>query len=239
MNPATYSLARQVAEKCGGLPLYLVTVGQAMARALEDSEWVGALETLKGAASEVEEIEKVRKTLKFSYDRLKVERHRKCLLYCSLFLEGCDIRVHELIEYWVGEGFLEKSSCSISTARGLGQTAITALKTACLLEDGHETKKNIIHKMPEHLALCDVFFESMNMLYGEMPKFVKLHGMVRDMALRISNNYSEKDKEKFFVVDRSEIPDCAEMSEKWTDATRISLMSNGIRELPPGPVGIT
>ena len=159
LSPATSSLARQVAEKCGGLPLALVTLGKAMAEALTDYEWKAALKTLKGTAAEpVREIEQVRNILMFSYDKLQ-DVHKKCLLYCSIFPEDCVIDVDELTKLWVGEGFLETSNCSFDTACTRGRKAITALKKACLLEDSPET---------------EISNES-----------VKLHDLVREMALWI------------------------------------------------------
>ena len=157
LDPATTNLAKQVADKCGGLPLALVTLGKAMAGALTDYEWEAALKTLKGTAAEpVIEIEQVRNILMFSYDKLQ-DGHKKCLLYCSIFPEDRVTNVDELTKLWVGEGFLETSNCSFDTACTRGRKAITALKKACLLEDSHET---------------EISKES-----------VKLHDMVREMAL--------------------------------------------------------
>ena len=203
LSPATRSLAQQVADKCGGLPLALVTLGKAMAGALTDYEWKAALKTVKGTAAEVEEIEQVRTILKFSYDRLK-DGHKKCLLFCSIFPEDWVINVDELTKLWVGEGFLETSDCSFGTACTRSRMAITALKTACLLEDSRGTERS--------------------------KESVKLHDMVRDMALWILGL-----EKTTFVVDPSETLTRAKMMEKWTHATTISLMSNKISELPEWP----
>ena len=209
LSASTRSLAQSVAEKCGGLPLALVTVGHAMADARTDCEWEMALETLKGAAAEVDGIKEVRNILKFSFDRYKDEGHKECLLYCSLFPQGPTVYIDDLIEYWIGEGFLETLNCPIRTARNRCQRAITALKAACLLDEGHETD---ISKT-----------------------FVKLHDMVREMALWISDKDCKADEKTIFALDPSQMPECAEMSKKWTHATRISLMSNRIEELPEWP----
>ena len=209
LSASTRSLAQSVAEKCGGLPLALVTVGHAMAGARNDCEWDMALETLRGGAAEVDGIEKVRNILKFSFDRYKDEGHKECLLYCSLFPQGPTVYIDDLIEYWIGEGFLETLNCPIRTARNRCQRAFTDLKAACLLDEGHETD---ISKT-----------------------FVKLHDMVREMALWISHKDCKADEKTIFALDPSQMPECAEMSEKWTKATRISLMSSRIRELPEWP----
>ena len=159
LSPATRSLSQQVADKCGGLPLALVTLGKAMAGALTEYEWKAALKTLKGTAAEpVREIEHVRNILMFSYDKLQ-DVHKKCLLYCSIFPEDCVIDVDELTKLWVGEGFLETSDRSFDTACTRSRMAITALKTACLLEDSRESERS--------------------------KESVKLHDMVREMALWI------------------------------------------------------
>ena len=205
LSPATRSLAQQVAEKCEGLPLALVTLGKAMAGALTDYEWKEALRTLKGTAAEpVREIKQVPTVLKFSYDRLKEDVHKKCLLYCSIFPEDCVIDVDELTKLWVGEGFLETSDRSFDTACTRSRMAITALKTACWLEDSRETERS--------------------------KESVKLHDMVREMALWILGL-----EKTTFVVDPSETLTRAKMMEKWTHATTISLMSNKISELPEWP----
>ena len=204
LSPATKSLAQQVADKCGGLPLALVTLGKAMAGALTEYEWEAALKSLKGTAAEpVIEIEQVLDIPMFSYYKLQ-DVHKKCLLYCSIFPEDCVIDVDELTKLWVGEGFLETSNCSFDTACTRGRKAITALKKACLLEDSHETERS--------------------------KESVKLHDMVRDLALWILGL-----EKTTFVVDPSETLTRAKMMEKWTHATTISLMSNKISELPEWP----
>ena len=155
------SLAKQVADKCGGLPLALITVGKAMASATKDGEYELALGMLQGTTAKLEGMERVLTVLKFSFDRIKDECHKECLLYCALYPGNYDIEVDELIEYWVGEGFFEGEGYPLSglkNARRFGLRAITALKDACLLEDG---KKN--------------------------GKQVKLHDVIREMVLRITS----------------------------------------------------
>ena len=185
------SLAKQVAEKCGGLPLALITMGTAMASATTDAEWEEALKTLKGTAAELGDMNQVLTLLKFSFDRVKEERHKECLLYCALYPEDYDIEVDELIEYWVGEGFFEGEGYPLSglkNARRFGLRAITALKDACLLEDG---KKN--------------------------GKQVKLHSVVREMALWITRYSGAMES----VLREENGEEISIMPQRWKDATRI------------------
>ena len=80
---------------------------------------------LKGAGAldfedgqEVIGIGKVRTALKFSYYRLKDPCHQECLLYFSLFTEDCVIEVDDLMDYLIGEGFLETSENFCKTSCG-------------------------------------------------------------------------------------------------------------------------
>ena len=133
------SLAKQVTDKCGGLPLALITMGKAMASATTDGEYELALGMLQGTMAKLEGMEGVLTLLKFSFDRIKDECHKECLLYCALYPENYDIEVDELVEDWIGEGFFEGEGYPLSglkNARRFGLRAITALKDACFLEDG-------------------------------------------------------------------------------------------------------
>lgn len=46
--------------------------------------------------------------LKFSYDSLCDEIIKICFLYCFLFLEDYEIMKYDLVDFWIGEGFLKE-----------------------------------------------------------------------------------------------------------------------------------
>ena len=200
------SLAAAVAAKCGGLPLTLITVGRAMADATTRGEWKEALMSLKGIPAELGDMKEVLTLLKFSFDRLKDTAARECLLYCALFPEDHNIDISQLIDYCVGEGFLERGRHpdSIYRARNRGLITINGLKAACLLEDG-----------------------------GIKGREVKLHDTVREMALWITSG--EEDEKNVFLVDSGERLTSVPTPERWTEATRISFMHNEVGVLPEKP----
>lgn len=72
--------------------------------------------------------------LKFSYDNLDSYTLRSCFLYRSLFPEDFSIEKEQLVEYWVGEGFLDSSH--YGNVQNKGHAVIGSLKVACLLENG-------------------------------------------------------------------------------------------------------
>ncbi|CAA7409656.1 unnamed protein product [Spirodela intermedia] len=206
-DPSMRSLAEAVAAKCGGLPITLITVGRAMAGVTTPDEWQEALMALKGIPVELGDMKEVLILLKFSFDRLKDTSAKECLLYCALFPEDHNIVLSVLIDYWVGEGLLDRGSYPdpIDRARNRGLVVITTLKAACLLEDG-----------------------------AIKGTFVKLHDTVREMALWITSGEGDK-RGNVFLVNSGEQLRHVPTPERWTEARRISLMRNEIRLLPEEP----
>ncbi|KAF3498255.1 hypothetical protein DY000_02057825 [Brassica cretica] len=98
-------LAREVAGKCRGLPLALNVIG------VEDE---------------------ILQILKYSYDSLDGEMTKSCFLYCSLFPEDGLIDKEELIEYWIGEGFIDEKG-GRERAINQGYVILGTLVRACLL----------------------------------------------------------------------------------------------------------
>ncbi|XVE80426.1 hypothetical protein DITRI_Ditri14bG0138600 [Diplodiscus trichospermus] len=135
-NPSIRELAHEVAKVCKGLPLALVTIARAMACKNTVGEWKYAIEVLRRSSSCVlpDMGEEVYPLLKFSYDSLPNDMIRTCLLYCSLFSEDYEIIKEELIDLWIGEGFLDGHG-NTSLGRNQGHHIIGSLVHACLLEE--------------------------------------------------------------------------------------------------------
>ncbi|MBA0778702.1 hypothetical protein Gotri_006531, partial [Gossypium trilobum] len=106
-HPDIPNLAKQVAERCGGLPLALITIGRAMACKTTLEDWKYAIEMLKRFALPKMENE-VFPLLKFSYDNLPDATMKCCLLYCYLYPEDYCIPKKRLVEYWFCQGLLNK-----------------------------------------------------------------------------------------------------------------------------------
>ncbi|XVF11274.1 hypothetical protein REPUB_Repub08aG0012800 [Reevesia pubescens] len=135
-SPDIRQLAHEVAKECKGLPLALITIARAMAFKKRVEDWKYALEVLRRSSISVlkDMGEKVYPLLKFSYDFLPNDLFRKCLLYCSLFSEDHQIIKDKLIDFWIGEGFLDGHG-DTSLARIQGHSIIGSLIDACLLEE--------------------------------------------------------------------------------------------------------
>ncbi|XVF11413.1 hypothetical protein REPUB_Repub08aG0025500 [Reevesia pubescens] len=128
-------LAYEVAKECQGLPLALITIARVMAFKKRVVDWIYARGVLRRSSNSVlkDMGEKVYPLLKFSYDSLPDDL-QKCLLYCSLFSEDHLISKDKLIDFWIGEGFLDGHG-DTSLARIQGHYIIGSLIDAYLLEE--------------------------------------------------------------------------------------------------------
>ena len=203
-SPEIRHQAQALATKCGGLPLALITVGRAMASKRTAKEWKHAITVLKIAPWQLLGMElDVLEPLKKSYDNLPSDKLRLCLLYCSLFPEEFSISKDWIIGYCIGEGFIDDLYTEMDEIYNKGHDLLGDLKIASLLEKGEDE---------DH---------------------IKMHPMVRAMALWIASDFGEKET-KWLVragVGLKEAPG----AEKWSDAERISFMRNNILELYEKP----
>ncbi|RLM93969.1 disease resistance protein RPS2-like [Panicum miliaceum] len=203
-SPEIRHQAQALATKCGGLPLALITVGRAMASKRTAKEWKHAITVLKIAPWQLLGMElDVLEPLKKSYDNLPSDKLRLCLLYCSLFPEEFSISKDWIIGYCIGEGFIDDLYTEMDEIYNKGHDLLGDLKIASLLEKGEDE---------DH---------------------IKMHPMVRAMALWIASDFGTKET-KWLVragVGLKEAPG----AEKWSDAERISFMRNNILELYEKP----
>ncbi|MBA0778698.1 hypothetical protein Gotri_006528, partial [Gossypium trilobum] len=149
-HPNIWKLAEQVVERCGGLPLALITIGRAMACKTTPMEWKCAIEMLKQSTLPKMKNE-VFPLLKFSYDNLPNATMKCCLLYCCLYRDDYRIPRKELVEHWFCEGLLNEFD-RFSEAQMQGDHIINSLLNACLLERvGEDYVK--MHDVTREMAL--------------------------------------------------------------------------------------
>ncbi|KAK4285090.1 hypothetical protein QN277_001833 [Acacia crassicarpa] len=199
-NPIIPKIAEEMAKECKGLPLALTVVGSAMAGVQSVESWEWSKNNFKSSSWTALDLGKsVLSILKFSYDQLPDETHKKCFLYCALYPEDYEIRVYDLIEKWIGEGFLhnDRLRTSVHDMHSYGGFIIEKLKLSCLLENVED----------------DIFLE----------RSIKMHDVIRDMALWISR---DEDRNKNKVIVQEDIGAITHANvENWEMAERISIMN--------------
>ncbi|KAF5948460.1 hypothetical protein HYC85_014417 [Camellia sinensis] len=148
------SEAKEVCDKCGGLPVAIRAVAVALKGKAEHA-WKDALRQLKNyKIKEIADIDQnLLISLKWSYDRLKPKDARSCFLLCSLFKEDAEISIDELVRYSIGMRLLDQNLNIFDEVRDRVLAMVDVLKTSCLLLDGRNESVVKMHDIIRDVAI--------------------------------------------------------------------------------------
>ncbi|XP_039139727.1 probable disease resistance protein At4g27220 [Dioscorea cayenensis subsp. rotundata] len=196
-SPMIQRTARDVFKECGGLPLVLAILGTAL-KGKDPEIWTVALNQLrKSVMLDLPNVSKqVYQSIELSYKFLESHAVKLCFLLCCVFPEDHDIDEIELMRLMVGEG---------------------------LLIDGADTMDLAQSRVR---GLTDILKGSNLLLESQKERHVKMHDVVRDVAIWISQR-----EQGFHVqsgVNLIQWPHTQQLQE----CRRLSLMRNEIAELP-------
>ncbi|KAJ7942951.1 Disease resistance protein [Quillaja saponaria] len=151
-NSEFMSTTTEVAKKCAGLPIAIVTVGRAL-RNKSLSEWRDALLQMKRPTSRnsnrMQEV--VDSSIKLSFDNLESEELKNIFLLCTMQMDY-DIFFTDLLKYSVGLG-LFTGIYTIKEARDRLNTLISKLKATCLLLDSYSSDFFTMHDVVRDAAI--------------------------------------------------------------------------------------
>lgn len=151
-----HEYVKSIMEKCGGLPLALVTIGSILSlKPKTVTEWRLFRDQLISELHNNDNLSRVQNILNLSYKYLP-DYLKNCFMYCAMFPEDHMIHRKRLIRMWVAEGFIEQ--------RG-----------ACSLEDVAE---GYLRELVQRSMLQVVNWNSLNRI-----KCVRMHDLVRELAL--------------------------------------------------------
>ncbi|KAJ4710216.1 Disease resistance protein [Melia azedarach] len=192
-------IAREVAVKCGGLPIAILTVGRAL-RDKDKNIWNDAAQQLKKSTPKsIEGMHKnVISSLELSYNYLEREEAKSLFLFCCLFPEDFNIQIELLVRHGMGLRWF-KDADTVEEARVRTHATVSSLTSSFLL------------------------------IVGDEEGFVKMHDIVRDVAITIAS----KPNNTFMVKAGVGLRVCPKL-DSYEDLTAMSLMSNDIREIPDG-----
>ncbi|KAK8648244.1 hypothetical protein V6N13_129004 [Hibiscus sabdariffa] len=188
--------AKKVAQECKGLPVAIVTVASALKDTRSRKGWELARKKLESSRLpeigniEEREVENAYRCIKMSFDYLKKATTKRCFLFCALYPEDHSIPVEDLVRYAWGLELYGLAD-SVEDVRIQVLEAIKFLKESCLLLEDED-----------------------------VGRYVKLHDIVRDVALWITS----KPESGFTIKTR--------LDGSFEPCKAISLLNNEEKNLP-------
>ncbi|XP_027335641.1 putative disease resistance protein RGA3 [Abrus precatorius] len=174
VNQNLESTGKEIAIKCGGVPLAVKSLGGLLRGQNEESEWE---DVLRGDFWKLcEEQTSIMPILKLSYENLSPEM-RQCFAYCSLYPKDSRISKNELIQLWMAQGYL-----------------------ICSTKEQHV--EDIGNQFVKIFLVNSIFQDALSDEYGEIISF-KMHDLMHDLAEMVAgNDYCYLDSEATEVKGR-------------------------------------
>ncbi|XP_076914353.1 putative disease resistance RPP13-like protein 1 [Bidens hawaiensis] len=144
-----------IVEKCAGLPLALKALGSLLSTKREEEEyWKKVLD------SEIWGKEEIVPALRLSYQDLSAQL-KQLFAYCSLFPKDYVFDKKPLVQLWMAEGFLYRSTSSDSTGESLGDEYFDELLSRSFFQHAPSNESLfVMHDLMSDLAtsVADEFF---------------------------------------------------------------------------------
>ncbi|KAI3864898.1 hypothetical protein MKW92_048014, partial [Papaver armeniacum] len=154
-------IGKNIARKCGGVPLALKVLGRLMYSKKIEHDWL-LIENNEIWDNPIAET-KIIRVLKLSYDHLEPNL-KQCFRYCSLYPKDYNIKRHNLIQMWMAEGFLGHSRSSM--------------------------EMEILGNDYFHSLLSNSFFQEEKKNEFGIIKSCKMHDLVHDLAQSVAKGES-------------------------------------------------
>ncbi|KAG0598950.1 hypothetical protein M758_12G114500 [Ceratodon purpureus] len=203
-------LARAVCKECDCLPLALKVIGRAMKGKCEVGEWRKTLRRLRASSimGDKSVDRQLFERLRFSYDELD-DPIKTCFLYFAAFPEDCEVPVEHLCRIWIAEGLFGDQDLDVKAALDEAESAVKELLDRSLIEESA-------------VDWCE-----------GRKRAVKMHDILRDLAIQMTREGEECERESLFMMERK---DLEEFPRTWLGrelkVKRLSLWGNKIRRFP-------
>ncbi|TKY68615.1 disease resistance protein [Spatholobus suberectus] len=145
---------RKIAKECKGLPIAIAVIASSIKGEQRPEEWNVALKSLQDCSlrGDDENLGKIYKCLRYSYDNMNNEKATGLFLLCSMFREDQEFSVEILTRFSVGVGLVGEIDDNYDAGRNEVVVAKNKLIDSCLLLNG-ESGRVKMHDLVREVAL--------------------------------------------------------------------------------------
>jgi hypothetical protein len=147
--PNLEAIGRNIARKCGGLPIAAKIVGRLLSSKIDEKEWIEIMNNNIWNLS----TDNILPSLLLSYQYLP-SYLKRCFAYCSIFPKGYPIDRKQMVLLWMAQGFLEHSMLE-KAEEEVGNEYFNELLSRSLIEqlnDDTDREKFAMHCLVHDLA---------------------------------------------------------------------------------------
>nr|XP_023918268.1 disease resistance protein RPM1-like [Quercus suber] len=169
--PDFVELSRSIIERCGGLPLAIVTIGGLLStKGKVVSEWHKLRDSLSSELEINSRLRSIPKILSLSYHDLPYNL-KACFLYFGMFPEDYSINCARLIRLWIAEGFIKEKQGI--TLEEIAQDYLNQLIHRSMVQveevdfigkirscQVHDMMRELIIYRSEELSFCSVLIQN-------------------------------------------------------------------------------
>ncbi|GLT32428.1 hypothetical protein SLA2020_070970 [Shorea laevis] len=144
------AIGRDIAERCGGLPLIANVLGGTMCNVKGVDGWLSIKDKI---VWNLEDFDQIKFVLKLSFDHLP-SHLKKCFSYCSIFPKDFIFAKDDLVQHWMAQGFLCSSGQEMM--EDIGNKYVCDLISNCLFQDVVWDRSGNIISFKMHDAVHDL-----------------------------------------------------------------------------------
>ncbi|GLT55753.1 hypothetical protein SLA2020_288460 [Shorea laevis] len=144
------AMGRDIAEKCGGLPLIANVLGGTMRNGKGIDGWLSIKDKI---VWNLEDFDQIKFVLKLSFDHLPSDL-KKCFSFCSIFPKDFNFKKDDLVQHWMAQGYLHSSSQEMM--EDIGNKYVSDLISNCLFQDVERDRYGNIRCFKMHDVVHDL-----------------------------------------------------------------------------------
>ncbi|GLU14909.1 hypothetical protein SLE2022_314500 [Rubroshorea leprosula] len=144
------AVGRDIAKKCGGLPLIANVLGGTMRSVGGIDGWSSLKDRIVRSS---EDDDQVLSILKLSFDHLP-SHLKKCFSFCSIFPKDFNFKKDDLVQHWMAQGYLHSSSQEMM--EDIGNKYVSDLISNCLFQDVERDEYGNIISFKMHDVVHDL-----------------------------------------------------------------------------------